>query len=89
MREVVDDAKEKNNDIVIFVFGEVENKLSLAVGVSGNYLKKFDASDLAKKISKLIDGKGGGGRRDFAQAGGNVKMNIDLIFSYIENNLLN
>ena len=89
LREVVDEAKTKNNNILIFVFAEIENKLSLAVGVSGECLKKYNASDLAKKISKLIDGNGGGGREDFAQAGGNKPEDINSVFRHIENNLLN
>ena len=83
LREIVDEAKVDNNDMLIFVFGESENKLSLAVGVSGACLNNYDASVFAKKISKLINGKGGGGRKDFAQAGGEIQSNLDSIFQFI------
>ena len=38
---------------------------------------------LQKKISKLINGKGGGGRKDFAQAGGEIQTNLDNVFQFI------
>ncbi len=83
LREIVDTAKKENNNILIFVFSEYEEKLSLAVGASGSCLEKYDSSVFAKKISILINGSGGGGRKDFAQAGGNVQENLDGIFNFI------
>ena len=32
--------------------------------------KKFDAVELVKEAANILGGKGGGGRKDFAQAGG-------------------
>jgi alanyl-tRNA synthetase len=87
LREIVDEAKVENNDMLIFIFGENENKLSLAVGVSGACLNKYDASDFAKKISKLINGKGGGGRKDFAQAGGEIQTSLNSVFQFILNEI--
>ena len=83
LREIVDTAKKENNNILIFVFSEYEEKLSLAVGVSGSCFEKYDSSVFAKKISILINGSGGGGRKDFAQAGWNVQKNLDGIFNFI------
>ncbi len=87
LREIVDEAKVENNDMLIFIFGENENKLSLAVGVSGACLNKYDASEFAKKISKFINSKGGGGRKDFAQAGGEIQTNLDNVFQFILNEI--
>ena len=37
---------------------------------------KFDAVKLVKEAAEILGGKGGGGRKDFAQAGG---VNIEKI----------
>ena len=39
--------------------------------------RKYNAVDFAKKGSEIIGGKGGGGRPDFAQAGGVDSSKID------------
>ena len=45
---------------------------------------KYDAVKLVKTGSEIIGGKGGGGRSDFAQAGG-VKVNkIDEAFEKLK-----
>ena len=41
-------------------------------------------STFAKKGSEIIGGKGGGGRKDFAQAGGQFKDKIDEAFEKIK-----
>ena len=44
---------------------------------------KYDAVDLVKTASTILGGKGGGGRKDFAQAGGVDKNKIDQAFKEI------
>jgi alanyl-tRNA synthetase len=44
---------------------------------------KYDAVDLAKTASTILGGKGGGGRKDFAQAGGLDKNKIEEVFKEI------
>ena len=60
-----------------------KEKTSIAVGVSDNLTDKFNACDIVKKLSSLLGGKGGGGRKDFAQAGGK-KASISVTYSYVE-----
>jgi len=83
LREIVDNAKKEQKNLLIFVFSNSNDKLSLAVGVSGYCLEKYDASALAKRISVMLNGKGGGGRKDFAQAGGEVQSDLQDIFKNI------
>ena len=47
----------------------------------------FDASKEIKKISNILGGKGGGGRKDMAQGGGSDISQIDNCLKYIENKL--
>ena len=42
--------------------------------------KKYDAVMLVKIASEILGGKGGGGRKDFAQAGGSDKDKIEEAF---------
>ena len=46
--------------------------------------KKFDAVKLVRAGSDIIGGKGGGGRSDFAQAGGTLPNKIDESFESIK-----
>ena len=51
------------------VFASSEDKVGLAVGITENLINQYDAVKFAKIGSEIIGGKGGGGRKDFAQAG--------------------
>ena len=42
--------------------------------------EKYDAVELVRVASEILGGKGGGGRKDFAQAGGNDKDKIEEAF---------
>jgi alanyl-tRNA synthetase len=87
LREIVDNAKKEQKNLLIFVFSNFNNKLSLAVGASGNCLIKFDSCLLAKKISLLINGKGAGGRRDFAQSGGEPQKDLSFVYEFIKDQI--
>ena len=47
------------------------------MGVSKDLTSKYDAVNLVKAASFILGGKGGGGRKDFAQAGGINKSKIE------------
>ena len=48
-----------------------------------NFPKKFSAVDLIKIGSTVLGGKGGGGRNDFAQAGGEKIEKIEESYKEI------
>ena len=78
LRNIVDDAKKQKN-LIIFLFGISKSKISIAVGVSDDLTEKYDASKYVKYLSKNLGGSGGGGRKDFAQAGGTDADKIDQV----------
>ena len=78
LRSIVDDTK-KQKHLIIFLFGISKNKITIAVGVSDDLIDKHDASEYVKYLSKNLGGSGGGGRKDFAQAGGKDADKIDQI----------
>ena len=55
---------------VIVLFGVYEDKISIVVGVTQEHLEKISAIDIIKSLTKILGGSGGGGRPDFARAGG-------------------
>ena len=57
-----------------------EGKVGVAIGVTDKLVEKFDAVKLVKEVAEILGGKGGGGRRDFAQAGGVNKDKIEEAF---------
>ena len=76
LREAVDRAKDKLQNAVV-VLGTVEDgKVRLAAGVTKNNTGRIRAGDLIKPVAEQVGGKGGG-RPDFAQAGGNNPESLD------------
>ena len=65
------------NEGIVVVFASKDEKVGLAVGVTQKLNEKYDAVKFAKLGSETIGGKGGGGSKDFAQAGGQAKSKID------------
>ena len=57
--------------------------MGIAVGVTKNLTTKYNAVELVKLGSKVVGGIGGGGRNDFAQAGGSLTKNIEKSFQTI------
>ena len=76
LRDAVDQFKNKLGSAVV-VLGAAENgKVRLAAGVSKDQLKVLNAGKIIGAVAKTVGGKGGG-RPDFAQAGGNDPSKLD------------
>jgi alanyl-tRNA synthetase len=84
MREFVDQLKGKIGSGIILLGGQSQNKVSLLMGVTSDLTQRFNANELIKKIALLIGGTGGG-RPDFAQAGGTDSKKLDEALKAIEN----
>ncbi len=84
LRKLVDTGKKELNTGIVIVFASLEDKVGLAVGITDELIDKYDAVTFAKTGSEIIGGKGGGGRKDFAQAGGQFKKKIDEAFEKIK-----
>lgn len=68
LRDIVDKAKDKLQSCVV-ILGTDNEKAVFAVGVTKDLIGKVKAGDLVREIAIIAGGKGGG-RPDFAQAGG-------------------
>ncbi len=84
LRKLVDAGKKELKTGIVIVFTSLEDKVGLAVGITDKLTDKYDAVTFAKTGSEIIGGKGGGGRKDFAQAGGQFKDKIDEAFEKIK-----
>ena len=84
LRKLVDSGKKEIKNGIIIVFASKEEKVGLAVGVTDKLTDKYDAVKFAKIGSEIIGGKGGGGRKDFAQAGGQDASKIEEAFNKLK-----
>ncbi len=84
LRKLVDSGKKDLVEGIIVIFAIKNEKIGLAIGVTENLTVKYDAVKLVKIGSEIIGGKGGGGRSDFAQAGGIDSSKIDNAIDKIE-----
>ena len=91
LRYLVDHAKKSfKNEGIIVLGAKNNNKISYLVGVSDKLSNNLGANEIAKFASNVSNGKGGGGRKDFAQSGGELideNEQIDQIKSFIISNL--
>ena len=65
-----------------------DGKVGVAIGVTDELIDKFDAIKLVKEAAEILGGKGGGGRKDFAQAGGINKDKIEEAFKALSKKLI-
>ncbi len=88
LRGIIDQGKKEIKSGIIISISIFENKLGVAVGISKDLTSKYDAVKLVKIASEILGGKGGGGRKDFAQAGGVDKNKIEKAFKEISKKII-
>ncbi len=69
LREMADMLRQKLGSGVVVIGSREEDKVSLIAAVSDDLVDRVHAGDLVKSLAARVGG-GGGGRPDFAQAGG-------------------
>tara|TARA_B100001027_G_scaffold40912_1_gene25986 strand:- start:268 stop:2934 length:2667 start_codon:yes stop_codon:yes gene_type:complete len=84
LRRLVDKGKKEIGEGLVIIFANKDGKVGLAIGVTKKLTSKYDAVKFAKLGSEVIGGKGGGGRPDFAQAGGISENKIDEAFEKLK-----
>ena len=71
LKSLADEAKARvGSGVVVIVSVAEDGKAGVVVGVTPDLTERFDAVALVRAASERLGGKGGGGRRDMAQAGG-------------------
>lgn len=84
LKSFADDLKNQIGSGIAAICGTDDGKASLVVGVTDDMTDKFDAVSLVRVGSAALGGKGGGGRREMAQAGGPKATNAEKALEAIE-----
>src|SRR3984885_3689251 len=83
LRDAVDKLKIKLGSSVIVLATVQDGKVVLVAGVSADLLNRMKAGEIAGAVAALVGGKGGG-RADFAQAGGTQPENLGKALEGVE-----
>lgn len=78
IKEKIDDLKNQYEKIVVLLGNKKDDKINIAAGVKNAPIK---AGELVKNVAKILGG-GGGGRDDFATAGGKDISKMDEAYEY-------
>jgi alanyl-tRNA synthetase len=78
LRGSLDSLKKEVSNLIIILVGSMEEKSTILVSVSDDITATYDARNLLDSLSKIIGAKGGG-KPDFAQAGGPTSDKLDDI----------
>jgi alanyl-tRNA synthetase len=76
LRGVADSLKERLRSGIVIVASEQDGKVSMVVSVTPDLKGRVPAGQVIKQIAPIVGG-GGGGRPDFAEAGGKHPEKID------------
>ena len=76
LRSAVDDLKAKLGSSVVVLASVQDGKVVLVAGVSADLLTRLKAGDIVGSVAAQVGGRGGG-RADFAQAGGTQPENLE------------
>jgi alanyl-tRNA synthetase len=79
LRTLVDELRQKLGSGIVLVATEAEGRVTLALGVTKDLVERHRAGDLIREVAAIVGGKGGG-RPDFAQAGGPDASKLDAAF---------
>jgi len=80
---MVDDLRGKLGSGIVLLAAVEDGRVSLALGVTPDLVGTWKAGELIRGVAAVVGGKGGG-RPDFAQAGGSQPERLDEAFGQLE-----
>ena len=83
LRDIADTLRSKLGSGVVVIGSRGDGNVSLVAAVSKDLTSRVKAGDLVKKLSAIVGG-GGGGRPDFAQAGGKEPEKLPDALAFVE-----
>jgi len=83
LRGMVDDLRSRLTSGIVLLAAETNGQVSLALGVTKDLTDRYRAGDMIREVAIVVGGKGGG-RSDFAQAGGSDPSKIDAAFERLD-----
>ncbi|HEX2230376.1 MAG TPA: alanine--tRNA ligase, partial [Candidatus Binatia bacterium] len=83
LRDMADQLKEKLGSGVVILASASDANVNLVASVSKDLTRKLHAGNIVKELARMVGG-GGGGRADFAQAGGKEPAQISAALKRAE-----
>jgi alanyl-tRNA synthetase len=83
LRDAVDQLRDKLGSSIVVLATVKDGKVVLVAGVSADLLARFKAGDIVGSVASHVGGRGGG-RADFAQAGGTQPENLGAALAAVE-----
>ncbi len=83
LREIADQLKERLGSGIVVLASASESNVNLVAAVTKDLIKRYQAGSIVKELAAMVGG-GGGGRPDFAQAGGKDPAKIDAALKRAE-----
>jgi alanyl-tRNA synthetase len=83
LRDTVDRLKDRLGSSVVVIGSANDGKVRLAAGVTKDLLTRIQAGNLVNFVAQQVGGRGGG-RPDFAQAGGSQPEELDGALSSVQ-----
>jgi len=78
LRSLADSLKARVKSGVVVIASESDGKVQVVVAVTPDLTSRVKAGQIVKEIAPIVGG-GGGGRPDFAEAGGKLPDKIDAM----------
>ncbi|MCC2646285.1 MAG: alaS [Rickettsiaceae bacterium] len=78
LRTIAEETIKKADNITAVFVNKSDTKVLVTIAIGSNASSKIDAVNIAKLASNILGGTGGGGKPNFAQAGGNNPENINI-----------
>jgi alanyl-tRNA synthetase len=88
LREAVDRLKAKLGSAVVVLASVQDGKVTLVAGVSADLVDRVKAGDIVGAVAHEVGGRGGG-RADFAQAGGTQPERLGMALAGVESLVVN
>jgi alanyl-tRNA synthetase len=82
LRDAIDALKDKLKSAAVVLAAVEDGKVVIAAGVTKDRMDKVKAGELVNQVATQVGGKGGG-RPDFAQAGGNDPSQLDAALASV------
>jgi alanyl-tRNA synthetase len=83
LRDIADRLKEKLGSSIVVLASTSDSNVNLVASVSPDLTHRYHAGNIIKELARIVGG-GGGGRPDFAQAGGKEPAKIDAALKRAE-----
>lgn len=84
LRGVVEIFQQKADFGIFVALSENEGKVSICVGLGSEAVKTYSANDWVKQLVIFFGGKGGGGKPNLAQGGGDQVQKLDTVHDFIQ-----